>query len=267
MVFLGINNQKSEFSSHNTRQAISYLIKRDELVTTEIFSRAIPVKIPINPSAWYCPKSSDSESDSEYIKELLALDGWTINENGNFARDKELTIDDEISVVHQTLKADILVNSDNDERIRVAEKIADTFSSFGIESTVTKASFEEYRSIISNANHTMFIGEIKIPYNMDLHSLLVSDNNYFGYSSSDMKNIIYKMGTAQSTEEIKAAYSDFSVKFLTDIPFIPLFFRKESIISEKTISGITMPTMFTLFRSPENWYIVRTKSQKNESDN
>ncbi len=267
MVFLGINNEKSEFSSSNTRQALSYLIKRDELVTTEIFSRAIPSKIPINPSAWYYPKSSDSETDPEYIKELLALDSWTLNENGSFTREKELTIENEVSVVHQTLKADILVNSDNDERLRVAEKIAHTFSSFGIQATVTKASFEEYKSIISNDNHTMFIGEIKIPYNMDLHSLLVSDNNYFGYSSSDMNNIINKIGTAQSTEEIKSAYSDFSVKFLTDIPFVPLFFRKESIISDKNISGITMPTMFTSFRSPENWYIVHTKSTKNESDN
>ncbi|MBR3791072.1 MAG: hypothetical protein IKK18_00060 [Clostridia bacterium] len=266
MVFLGINNEKSEFSSSNTRQALSYLIKRDEIVTTEIFSRAIPTKIPINPSAWYYPKSSDSETDPEYIKELLALDGWTTNENGNFTREKELTTENEVSVVNQTLKADILVNSDNDERLRVAEKIANTFSSFGILTTVTKASFEEYKSIISNDNHTMFIGEIKIPYNMDLHSLLVSDNNYFGYSSSDMKTIINKIGTAQSSEEIKTAYSNFSVKFLTDVPFVPLFFRKESIISEKSISGITMPTMFTSFRSPENWYIVRTKSTKNESD-
>ncbi len=267
MVFLGINNEKSEFSSNNTRQALSYLIKRDEIVTTEIFSRAIPVKIPINPSAWYFPKSSDSENDSEYIKELLKLDGWTMNENGTFTREKELTIEDEVTVVHQTLKADILVNSDNDERLRVAEKIANTFSTFGIQTTVTKASFEEYKSIISNDNHTMFIGEIKIPYNMDLHSLLVSENNYFGYSSSDMNAILNRIGTAQSSEEIKSAYSDFSVKFLTDVPFVPLFFRKESIISEKNVSGITMPTMFTSFRAPENWYIVHTKSTKNESDN
>lgn len=267
MVFLGINNEKSEFSSSNTRQALSYLIKRDEIVTTEIFSRAIPSKIPINPSAWYYPKSSDSETDPEYIKELLALDGWNMNENGNFTREKELTIQDEVSVVHQILKADILVNSDNDERVRVAEKIANAFSSFGIQTTITKASFEEYKSIISNNNHTMFIGEIKIPYNMDLHSLLVSENNYFGYSSSDMNIIMNKLGTAQSSEEVKSAYSDFSVKFLTDVPFVPLFFRKESIISEKNISGITMPTMFTSFRSPENWYISKTKSIKNESDN
>ncbi len=254
MVFLGINNSKSEFSSHNTRQALSYLIDRNDIVTTEIFSRGVSAKIPVNPSAWYCPKNSDSETDNEYIKELLALDGWTLDEKGEFVRGED---------EKQTLVADIIVNSDNNEKLRIAEKIAKTFTDFGVKTSVTQLSFEEYQTRISDKNYKMFIGEIKIPYNMDLYSLLVDSNNYFGYSSNDMNVAIARLGTAQSSEEVKTAFSEFSVKFLTDVPFVPLFFRKESVIFKKNVSGVSIPTMFTPFRAPENWYKSQIKAAEN----
>ncbi len=267
LVFLGINNSKSELSSSNTRQALSYLIDRDNIVTTEVFSRAVPAKIPVNPSAWYCPKNGNSENDAEYISELLGLDGWHLNEAGKYTREKEIYSEgsDTPSVVNQVLKLDIVVNDGNDERLRVAEKIASAFVAFGIETTVTKTSFEEYQAMIFDKNYCMFVGEIKMPYNMDFHSLFAGDN-YFAYSSTEMDSAIYRLGTSFSTEEIKSAFSDFSVQFLSDTPFVPLFFRKESVIFEKTISGTSMPTMFTAFRDPENWYITTTKSAESVSE-
>ena len=122
-----------------------------------------------------------------------------------------------------------------------------------------KISQEEYQKRVSEKNYSMFIGEIKIPYNMDLFALL-SENNYFGYFSKEMDSKLNKIGASRTTEEIKQAFNDFSVQFLTDMPFVPLFFRKESVIFEKTISGTSMPTMFTAFREPENWYTTKVKS-------
>lgn len=264
LVFLGINNSKSEFSGKNTRQAISYLVDRESIVTEEVFSKGVTVKTPVNPSSWYNPKSSSDKHETEYIKELLSLDGWNFS-GGVFKREKEIYSDgsDTPSLVSQTLSVTIIVNEGNSERKRIAEKIASGFNAFGIETFVKMVSFEEYQQRIQDKNYTMFIGEIQIPYNMDLYSLVCGDN-YFSYSSQDMNSIIYRVGTAQSTEEIKTAFSEFSVQFLSDVPFVPLFFRKESVIFEKNISGVTMPTIFTAFREPENWYITYKKAADEE---
>ncbi len=264
LVFLGINNAKSEFSGNNTRQAISYLVDRDSLVTEEVFSRGVAVKIPVNPSAWYNPKSSSDKHETEYIKELLSLDGWSFSD-GVYKREKEIYPDgsDAPSLVSQTLSATIIVNEGNSERMRIAERISSGLNAFGIETFVKMVSFEEYQQSISDKNYTMFIGEIQIPYNMDLYSLLCGDN-YFSYSSQDMNSLIYRLGTAKSTEELKTAFSEFSVQFLSDTPFVPLFFRKESVIFEKNISGVSMPTIFTAFREPENWYITYKKAADEE---
>ncbi len=266
LVFLGINNSKSEFSGNNTRQAISYLIDRESIVTEEVFSRAVSAKIPVNPSAWYNPKSSEGKYDHEYIKELLSLDGWSPSGDG-YKREKEIYSDgaDTPATVSQTLSAGIIVNEGNSERMRIAERIASGLNAFGIDTYVKSVSFEEYQQRIAEKNYTMFIGEIQIPYNMDLFSLLSGDN-YFSYSSQDMNSLIYSLGIANSTEEIKTAFSDFSVQFLSDAPFVPLFFRKESVIFEKNISGVSMPTVFTAFREPENWYITYKKAADEEKE-
>ena len=265
LVFLGINNSRSNLSGRNTRQALSYLVNRDDIITNEVFSRAVPARIPINPSAWYNPKVNTDQPDEQYIKDLLALDGWNPDESGKFVREIE-DASETSAPLKETLSADIVVNSENDEKIRIAKKIATSFSQFGIETTLTQASFEDYQLMISEKNYSMFIGEVKLSYNMDMHSLLVDENNYFAFSSDEMNSAVRQLGIAQTTEDVKIAFEQFSSQFLTNTPFIPLFFRKESVIFEKSVSGVSMPTIFSAFRNSENWYLSRKKPVENVTE-
>lgn len=267
MTFLGFNTSSSLFSGSHTRNAISYLIDRQEIVTNEIFSRAEAARVPINPSAWYSPKLSETKYDNDYIIEMLALDNWTLNENRQFVRTTEKNTPDsgEIITINERLSADILVNDDNDERYRIATKIADKLNAFGIESTVTLVSFEDYKERINSKNYSMFLGEIKLPGNMDCYSLLSAPNNYLSYSSGAMNNAILHIGTAATAEEQSAAFIEYANLFLEETPFIPLFFRKETVYFEKSISGVSPPNMFTAYPNPENWYISTIKPVTDES--
>ena len=94
----------------------------------------------------------------------------------------------------------------------------------------------------------------------------VDENNYFAFYSGEMKSAVHQLGIAQSTEDVKIAFEQFSSQFLTHTPFVPLFFRKESVIFEKSISGVSMPTMFSAFRNSENWYIARKKPVENVTE-
>ena len=155
----------SVFGGNNTRKAVSYLADRQGIVTNEIFSRAEAARIPVNPSAWYSPKISDSKYERDYIEETLALDGWKLQENGQFTRSVVQTNEngEEIqSGVTEKLACDIIVNDDNDERYRIATNIADSLNAFGIETTVTILSYEDYAQRIADKNYSMFIGEVKL---------------------------------------------------------------------------------------------------------
>ncbi len=261
LVFVGMNNSSGSLSGANTRKAVSYLIDKQDIVTTEIFSRAAVADVPVNPSAWYYPQSHKADYDNEYIAEVLALDGWIRNDEGLFTRQKETYPEgsDIPVLVNEKLKLDIIVNDDNEERYRVANKIGDALNKFGIETEITLLSFADYTQRINDKNYLMFIGEIIMPDNMDQHFLLNDSNNYFSYYSDAMSDIVYRMATASTSEEQKNAYSEYMNVFNEEMPFVPLFFRKESVIFEKSLSGTSMPTVFNVFSNPQNWYL----SQKN----
>ena len=262
MCFIGFNTSLSQFTSANTRKAISYLIDRKDIVTNEIFSRAEPAKVPINPTAWYCPKIPDTTYDKEYISEVLALDGWRIDESGHYSRTKQQNTDgaDDPTFVTERLSADIIVNDDNDERYRIATKTADKLNAFGIEAMVTLLSFDDYKQRIADKKYSMFIGEVRLPGNMDCYSLLASSDNYFSYSSDAMNSMLYKLGTSKPGEDCSKTFSEYANLFLEEVPFIPLFFRKEAVYFEKSISGINPPNMFTTYSNPENWYIANNNA-------
>ncbi len=273
MTFVGFNVSSSVFGGNNTRKAVSYLADRQDIVTNEIFSRAEAARIPVNPSAWYSPKISDSKYERDYIEETLALDGWKLQENGQFTRSVVQTNEngEEIqSGVTEKLACDIIVNDDNDERYRIATNIADSLNAFGIETTVTILSYEDYAQRIADKNYSMFIGEVKLSGNMDCYSLLAASDNYFGYSSGNMNSAIYKLGTGKTLEETAAAFSEYASVFTEDMPFIPLFFRKETVYFAKNLSGTSAPNMFTAYCEPGNWYIIngiKTDTEINMNEN
>lgn len=266
MVFMGINNQKSELSGKNTRKALSCLIDKQDIITTEIFSRAVEAKIPINPSAWYHPQIPSAKYDDEYITEVLALDNWMRNDEGVFTRNIQKYVDgiEEPVDVGQTLKINIIVNDNNEERYRVAKKIGDTFNAFGIETSITLVSFEDYKTRIGEKNYDVFLGEIKLSDNMDLYSLLCDKQNYFSYYLSSMHNLVYRMGLDNSSEEQKATYTEFANLFMDEMPFIPLFFNKESVIFERSISGVSKPTIFCSYPDIKNIYISQKITTQND---
>lgn len=260
MSFLGINNTKSVLSGANTKKAISYLIDREDIVTNEIFSRAKSASLPINPAAWYNPKIGESSRDAEYITDMLALDGWAKDADNKYKRTKILSDGAEALEV---LAADILVNENNNERVRVAQRIADKLSGFGIESAVRAVSFEDYTLRISEKNYMLFVGEVAISKNMDIHSLLSSADNYFGYSSEKMNSVIYRLGVAATADEQMSAYSEFAKVFSEELPFVPLFFRKEYVYFSKSLSGTTPPTLVTPYENAHNWYISTVQMKGN----
>ena len=267
MTFAGFNISSSVFGGSNTRKALSYLTDRQDIVTNEMFSRAEAASLPINPAAWYSPKIPYNKYEHDYIEETLVLDGWQLQENGQFTRSVAKTDENGEEIpdgVTEKLTCDIIVNDDNEERYRVATSIADKFNAFGIETTVTILSYEDYARRIADKNYSMFIGEVKLPGNMDCYSLLAASDNYFAYSSGNMNSAIYKLGTGKTLEDVTAAFAEYASVFTDEMPFIPLFFRKETVYFTKNISGTSAPNVFSSYSEPGNWYIFN--DVKNETD-
>ena len=159
----------------------------------------------------------------------------------------------------QDLTVKILVNKDNEEKVRIAKNIAESFKSFGIGVTLRELSFEQYREEVSAMNYELFIGEVLMDDSLDPSFLTASSGNYFGYQNQVLDQILNEMAKTYDTARIMEWAVKYGEVFNDEVPFIPLFFRKETVIYNKNIAGIAVPNNLGIYRDIDKWYISKTK--------
>lgn len=249
-VFLGINNKDKKLSGKWTRKALELLCDRQKIVDVDVYSRAEAVKVPINPSAWFYPEIAEEARDYETVNLILSKDGWIKTENGYYR---------EFEGTRQELTLKILVHKDNEEKARVAQHIADLLNSFGIKATIKPVDFETYKTAVTDKSYELFIGEVIMDKSMDPSFLTDSEDNYFNYGNFEMDNILLEMSKTADTNAIKEGAARYAALFNDEVPFIPLFFRKESVVYNKYLSGVSVPNHYQIYRDIDKWYISKTK--------
>ncbi len=247
MVYLGVNFYRQVLWGKSTRQALGYMIDKEEIAEKQAYERAVAVDVPVNPSAWYYDAGSKVYFyDNNMVHDLLIADGWSKAEWGYTRNTGEAIV---------PLKLEILVNTESAEKVEIANAAARYLSENEVIAEVKAVPYAEYVNLINTKQFDLFIGEIVMPNGMDPTFLVGSGGNYFTYSNVYMDTIISNMAKAQNDDGIKAAYTEFGKLFNDEIPFIPLFFRKESIIFDDEVSGDIKPTFTNVYGGIAQWYM------------
>ena len=252
MVFLGINNTTSKLSGKYTRKAIELLCDKKKIVDVDVYSKGEPAKVPLNPSVWFYPQIPEEANDYGSIEAILIKDGW-VKEDNEYSR--------EYRGEKQKLELNVLVNKDNEEKVKIAEDIAEALTDFGIKTMVKSIEFSSYKTNITDKYYDLFIGEVMLDKSMDPSFLLKSSWNYFGYQSQLMDDVLNEMAKTSEGDKIKEGAEKMGQIFNDEVPFVPLFFRTESVIYNKYISGITSPDSFQIYKDIDKWYISKTKKE------
>lgn len=253
MTFLGMNFYNSVLWGENTRQAIQFVLDKDEIVSGDMYGHAVASDIPINPTAWFA-RERIIKKDTLKAEQLLLVDGWVKGDDGVYHRDFNGT--------KQPLSLSIVTNKDNNEKISIANRIASYLNDFGFSTTVKPLPYTEYVSSIDNKQFDLFIGEVELPSNTDPSMLVNSSGNYFTYVSSDMDRIISQMGVVQGVDQTKQAYTEFETLFLKDMPFVPLFFKKGWLVYDSNIRGDIAPNFNNPYKGIGKWHIYNPNNEK-----
>lgn len=245
MTYIGYNLASPVFSGAPTRRGISMLIDRDDIVSSILYSKAKPVNIPINPSSYlYYDTSVEFGTDYEEAYDEFEKDGWEPQTQG-FSR-KNGT---------QSLSVRLLVNSDDEIKIKTAEKIKETLTRFGVEAVLDKQPSEAYQAKLNAQDFEMFIGEIDVSGNNDLRPL-TDEWNYFSYASPDVNTIISQVGMTVDVYERQQLFIQLCERLKTDMPFAPLYFADGCVMSGSKIKTGIEPTVSSDYRVANLW---RTK--------
>ncbi len=246
LTFLGFNLQSEELLSSETRVGLSQLINKGDIIRSVLYSHAVAVDAPINPSSYlYSTDKTVFDADEISAREHLENDGWALNSNGNYAR--------VVNNSRQALSFKILVNEESAEKTGVAEKIAEYFNKLGVYAEVDAEPYEIYVSRINARQFDLFIGEYELSPNLDLTPLTASGGNYFSYSNPDADTLIAQIGMTSDEESQKLLFAQLADVMARDMPFVPLYYREGSVLYGAKIKSGICPSVSAFYRGSAGW--------------
>lgn len=247
MVFVGFNINNAVFRYPEARAAIYKIIDRKNIVSHIYFSHAKAAHYPINPTNPMYPNTSENmHGDHGSAEKLLKDADWTKDKNGVYYRadQKGMTY----------FSVDILVNSEDTERIKIAAQLSETMSELGMKNRVTVCSGSEFTARLECGNYDMFIGKTSLLPNNDISQILYS-GNVLGYSDEKTDILLAQIGTFMSDSDKKSVYKQLFERISEECPIAPICFLEDSIItSAKLKSGVCPSVSGTVVRT-ENWSV------------
>lgn len=196
-----------------------------------------------------------SATATPFRSECYKLKGVEVCElDGNLERAIKLLEDNGYKKINKSgvrtngssaLNVSVLVCGNNQYKVDVAESLKETLKTLGFGVTVEKLGKKEYLSALKDGYFDIYIGETVLTKNYDLSEFFSSNGalNY-GIDSDfyEFYNSFYK-GNISLQKFVEAFYSE--------VPFIPLFYRKSVVSVNPNIDGVTNSEI--LYKNIDSW--------------
>ncbi len=214
LVYLGVN-ANSAFSDLELRRYLSAVIDREGLINSGLEGYGNATELPFNPN-WYgakdisAPKYNMEEAETYFSSRLS---GRTLN---------------------------ILVNADNNFKVKLAEALATQLSELGVKSTITSVPYATYVSGVAGGYYDIYIGEYKLTNDMNISGLLGDETLVTSYAemlAGNMKS------------------SDFITLFYDNQPFIPVAFRTGVLAYSRSVETEVNPLPHNPYANIFDWFI------------
>lgn len=250
---IGFNFNNTTLNDKNIRKAIAHAVPKNEIVQSIYLGHAIEAETPINPQSWASePKTVNYGFDLDLSKELIETAGFLKDANGDLSKSVEGNI--------STLNFRILVNTENQERIKIATILKDNLESIGMKLEIISVPYEEYKEKIKQRDFDLCVAGYNMAVIPDLTFLLHSSNiengsNIFAYNNEEMNAKITKVFVSKTDADIKTSLSELQIFISEELPCISVVFRKSAVLTNKRIYGEISPTTNNIYANINKWFV------------
>lgn len=252
MVFLGFNTQNSKLTPE-IRRAIELLLDKQKILEKDAYGYGKVCDISVNPNSWAYVSADLEGFSQEYVAALLERSGYTLS-------------DGVYSNSQGSMNFELIVNSNNEKRMAIADRIAETLSSSGFSVSVNKIDYNSYLDRIGNGNFEMFVGEVETSSPINPLELLDNNNNYFRFDVSELSELKYQLYGVRDKDKYRDTVRQIVRKFSENPPYVPLFFATTEVFYGTNVSGITEPTITQRYKNIGNWYFYNATTKDGEAD-
>lgn len=225
LVYIGVNSEwaGSIASLDWVRRAINIGISRSDIVASSFLGQGTAVVTPFRNEFYELDtaKLPSVAGETEDAVALLEKNGYT-SVDGDGKRNKDGSY----------LDINILVCSENQYKVAVAEAVKKSLEELGFRVDVTeKETAEDYLEALEKERFCLYIGETQLSGNVDLSEFFDEKGalNYGIIPDFETQYSAYKSGEASTMEFVEA--------FSQQVPFIPLYYRKCVVSVNPAITG------------------------------
>ena len=230
LVYIGINSTAGITQSDSIRKAISLAADRDAIVKSAYQGYAKSAVSVFNSASAIGKQTAVFSKTSDPSAARQAIE-----QSGVDAKD---------------LKIDILTNQ-NPSRVAVARMLKQELEAVGFKVTVNEEKNKTYRQKVKYKSFNIYIGETKIPNDMNLSSFFTYGGaTSYGINLDKSKTAKAYKGYLNSKNEI----GSFVLSFTQEMPFIPLVYRQGMICYSKSLHGDMQGYADNYFSNIQDWY-------------
>ncbi len=240
MVFIGMNSDSEFLKIQAIRNAISSAFDAKSVTSSVYGEFAKPSTLPFHPD-WYAGDKSynfESKTPLEYMSTI----GYNqINSEGL------------ITNGYYTISLNLIVNEENEQKVKLAHEIASSITASGININVIKYSFKEYISALQNKNYDLYLGEIRLTNDMNLSELF---GGYVYYQTTNDYGIARENASRDAYDKFLAgeiSFSEFCDIFKQSCPFVPVCFRNGVALFSRSLAGTGAMFAGDIFHTLPEW--------------
>jgi peptide/nickel transport system substrate-binding protein len=252
---LGFNCSSGPCAEVKLRQAISYMIDRDDIKRTAYYNSGIKSDDLYYPGYYGTEIKNTYTADESKAKTLLLEAGYRdSNGDGLVENEKGSKL---------TLK--LVTNADNLSRKTAAEMIADTLLGYGITVNITEVSSESFTSSASSGRYDLFVGGWKVSEDYDLRSFYHSSyNNPASYKNETLDGYLDAMQSGKTNDEMITLLERAKEIIENDVPYLCLMYKTYAAVTTSNLEGIVAPRFNDYYYACDDWKIRKYKDTSSD---
>lgn len=242
---IAFNTENKVLSYPEVRKAISYAIDRSIIISNVYNNKYYSADFPLDYSNWLYDKNSTSSGyNPAQVEKVLTENGWELK-NSTWQKKENYT----------TLRTNftLVVNEANAERVSVAENIKEQLAKVGINITIRKSNNWQYQNYMSNKNYDILMIGTRIGFSPEVSTYL-GEGNFSKYNNEEMKILLNEVKNITETNLLKEKYQKIYEKYRSDMPFMSLYFNRNTLCYSQNLMGEITPNCYSIFYNIEKWY-------------
>ncbi len=151
------------------------------------------------------------------------------------------------------IKLNLVVNSENKNRCKVAEQIKENLEKIGIKINIIKANNYLYNNYLKNKNYDILLTGKVISNSPNLEAFF-AEENLSNFENEEIKQILKDINNIGESEVLKEKYNKLYNIYTEEIPFISLYSNSLFILTNRELKGDLTCNWYNLFYNIEGWY-------------